>query len=115
MYSGILHIFLYFENLFLINKLLVFRVLLNHYGLNLPLMFNKLIEKIAEEFTLEYGILGLVLIFLAYLVFHLTTKILTDKDKQIDNLASENKEYRERFTNLLDKQFNFKSQEKSKP
>lgn len=77
-------------------------------------MIEKLFEKIAAEFTLEYGILGLVLIFLAYLVFHLTTKILTDKDKQIDNLSSENKEYRERFTSLLDKQFDFKSAEKSK-
>ena len=76
-------------------------------------MFNKLLEKLAEEFTLEYGILGLILIALAYLVFNLTTKILTDKDKQIDNLASENKEYRERFTNLLDKQFNFKPKEKT--
>ena len=77
-------------------------------------MIEKLFEKIATEFTLEYGILGLVLIFLAYLVYYLTTKILTDKDKQIDNLASENKEYRERFTSLLDKQFDFKSSEKSK-
>ncbi len=76
-------------------------------------MLNKLFEKIAQEFTLEYGILGLILIFLAYLVYHLTTKILADKDKQIDNLASENKEYRERFTNLLDKQFNFKPTEKT--
>lgn len=77
-------------------------------------MLNKLFEKIAQEFTLEYGILGLILIFLAYLVYHLTTKILADKDKQIDSLASENKEYRERFTNLLDKQFNFKPTEKTK-
>ena len=76
-------------------------------------MLNKLFEKIAQEFTLEYGILGLILIFLAYLVYHLTTKILEDKDKQIDNLASENKEYWERFTNLLDKQFNFKPTEKT--
>ena len=76
-------------------------------------MLNKLFEKIAQEFTLEYGILGLILIFLAYLVYHLTTKILEDKDKQIDNLASENKEYRERFTSLLDKQFNFKPTEKT--
>lgn len=76
-------------------------------------MLNKLFEKIAQEFTLEYGILGLVLIFLAYLVYHLTTKILDDKDKQIDHLAGENKEYRERFTKLLDKQFNFGSKESS--
>ena len=76
-------------------------------------MLNKLLEKIAHEFSVEYGILGLILILLAYLVYYLTTKILEDKDKQIDSLAEENKEYRERFTKLLDKQFNFRAREKT--
>lgn len=76
-------------------------------------MLNKLLEKIAHEFSVEYGILGLILILLSYLVYYLTTKILEDKDKQIDSLAEENKEYRERFTNLLDKQFNFKPRERT--
>lgn len=76
-------------------------------------MLDKLFGKLAEEFTLHFGIVGLVLIFLAYLVYYLTSKILADKDKQIDHLAAENKEYRERFTDLLDKQFNFKAKENS--
>lgn len=70
-------------------------------------MIDKLFEKIAAEFTLQYGLLGLLLIFMAYLVFHLTNKILEGKDKQIDHLTTENKEYRERFTKILDKQFKF--------
>ena len=71
-------------------------------------MLNKLIEQIAAEFSVQYGLLGLLLIFFAYLVFHLLTKILQDKDKQIEKLSDENREYRERFTDLLDKKFNFK-------
>ena len=77
-------------------------------------MLDKLFEKIAQEFTLQYGVLGLVLIFLAYLVYLLTIRILDGKDKQIEHLSGENKEYRERFTKLLDKQFNFGPNEKTK-
>lgn len=76
-------------------------------------MLDKLFEKIAQEFTLEYGILGLAFIGLAYLVYLLTLRILGDKDKQIEHLSGENKEYRERFTKLLDKQFNFGANEKT--
>lgn len=76
-------------------------------------MLDKIIEKLAQEFTLEYGILGLAFIGLAYLVYLLTMRILGDKDKQIEHLSDENKEYRERFTKLLDKQFNFGAKEKT--
>ena len=76
-------------------------------------MLDNLIGKIAEEFTLQYGILGLILVLLSYVVYMLTMRILGDKDKQIEHLADENREYRERFTNLLDKQFNFGAKEKA--
>lgn len=76
-------------------------------------MFKEITEKLVQEFTLNYGILGLVLIALSYLVYQLTMRILSDKDKQISELSNENKEYRERFTKLLDKQFNFEAKEKT--
>jgi len=76
-------------------------------------MLEKIIEKLAQEFTLEYGILGLAFVALAYIVYQLTMRILGDKDKQIEDLSTENKEYRERFTKLLDKQFNFGAKEKT--
>ena len=76
-------------------------------------MIDTFFERLADGFTSEYGILGLVLIFFAYLTYMLINRILDGKDKQIEHLADENKEYRERFTQLIDKKFSFGSKKES--
>ncbi len=68
-------------------------------------MISDLFKSLAEEFTLNFGVLGLVTAVLLFMVYQLVTKSLSDKDRQIERLADENREYRERFTQLLDRHF----------
>lgn len=72
---------------------------------------NELIQNVTQELTVKFGIAGSLIITLCWLVRYLVKKILEDKDTQIKALQEENKDYRDKFVNLIDKQFNF-AQEK---
>lgn len=74
-------------------------------------MLESLLKSIQSEVALKFGLAGTIILLLGWLVYYLVNKLLKDKDEQIKLLAEENKQYREKFVSLLDKQFNF-TQEK---
>lgn len=72
--------------------------------------FSSLLKPIFESVTSKFGISGIVILGLTWLTYQLVTKIIADKDAQIKLLADENKEYRERFTMLLDRHHKLSSE-----
>ncbi len=70
-------------------------------------MFETLLKSIGSELSVKFGVAGTVIILLGWLVKFLFNKLIADKDSQIKLLSEENKEYRERFMAIMDKQFNF--------
>ncbi|RMF27007.1 MAG: hypothetical protein D6765_08100 [Bacteroidetes bacterium] len=78
-------------------------------------MSTDFFQSLAELFTQHFGILGLIIVILLFVVYQLLTKSLSDKDRQIERLADENREYRERFTQLLDRHFRLGSRGESAP
>ncbi len=58
---------------------------------------------IIAKFPPVVGLLIILIILLGCYIVKLYEKNIADKQRQIDELAKENKEYRDKFTNLLDK------------
>lgn len=54
------------------------------------------------------GLLVIILIGSQYWIYRLYSDRLEDRQKEIDRLAQENRQYRERFLALLDKKFKYK-------
>ena len=55
------------------------------------------------------ALLTVVVLGMHYAVYRLYLGRLNDRQKEIDKLAAENREYRERFLALLDKKLDYKS------
>lgn len=70
-------------------------------------MFESLLSSAAKELTLKFGIAGIVICLMGWLIAYLIKKLLADKDALIKSLTEENKEYRDKFIVLMDKHFNF--------
>ena len=47
-------------------------------------------------------LIGVAFFSLCFLLYKMVMHLLSEKQKQIDALATENREYRERFTSLMD-------------
>ena len=78
-------------------------------------------EKLLIILTDKMGIAGipvaiLIIVNLLFMFYirNLYSTNMKDKQKQIDRLAEENKEYREKFLNLLDKGINLSKVEKKR-
>ncbi|MDR9468882.1 hypothetical protein [Marinospirillum sp.] len=63
---------------------------------------------LVEEVGLGGALFAVIVLGMHYAVFRLYLGRLNDRQKEIDRLAAENREYRERFLDLLDKKFDYK-------
>lgn len=65
-----------------------------------------------KDFLVQFGwIKGTLTIFFwlaHYWIYHLYNARLNDRQKEIDRLAGDNREYRERLLAIFDKQFEYK-------
>ena len=60
-----------------------------------------------DEVGLVGALLSVIVLGMHYAVYRLYLGRLNDRQKEIDKLAAENREYRERFLALLDKEFGY--------
>ena len=73
-----------------------------------------LFKSIGDALTSQFGVAGVVILALGWLIFKLVSKIITDKDDQIKRLSEENEKYKIKFMTLLDKNHNFVSENEIK-
>jgi len=73
--------------------------------------FINSIKEFLIAFGISRGLLSLFFVFAHIAIFKLYKRNMNDKQTQIDRIASENHEYRIRFTQLLDDKFGFKQEE----
>ena len=60
------------------------------------------LKSISDALFSQFGLAGLIISLLGYLVYYLFKKILADKDEEIRRLSEENEKYRTKFISLLD-------------
>lgn len=60
-----------------------------------------------KEFGLSSGLLVVIVLGMHYWVFRLYNRQLEDRQREIDRIAADNRDLRERFTRLLDRHFGF--------
>lgn len=76
-------------------------------------LYNKTLQLIGAIGPTDAALF--ILVVALYLSFHFQVKgRLKDRQKEIDRLAGDNHLYRDRFLSLIDKNFNYKEQEKTK-
>ncbi len=71
-------------------------------------LINAFISAIKAGVSVKEALLAIVILLLHYHIFSQYKGRLSDRQKEIDRLAAENRQYRERFIVLMDKNFGIK-------